>query len=88
MFAASGFMNLRICCFSLSFVIVNEESLGFRLLAGQTKPCEDATLASGKLLSAFFTSWTFVRHNNLSINCENDIYRDRHVININRKYVQ
>lgn len=27
--ADSSFVNIRICCFSLSLVIVNEESLGF-----------------------------------------------------------
>lgn len=42
-------LNLRICFYSLSFMTVNEESLGFGLLVGQKKQFEDVTLASGKL---------------------------------------
>lgn len=36
-FAGSGFLNLQMCCFSLSFMTVNEESLGFGLWVGQKK---------------------------------------------------
>lgn len=32
-----SFLNARICCLFLTFMIVNDESLGFGLLAGQKK---------------------------------------------------
>lgn len=40
-FAGSSFKKLRFSCFSLSFIMVNEESLDFGLLVGQF---EDVTL--------------------------------------------
>lgn len=40
--------NGRICCFSFSFMLVNEECSGIGLLLGQIKQFEDVTLGSGK----------------------------------------
>ena len=45
-FAGSSSLNVRVCCVSSSFMIVDESS-GFRLLAGQKKQFEDVTLSSG-----------------------------------------
>ncbi len=45
--------NVRIGCFSVSFMKINEESLCFGLLFGQKKHFEDTTFDSGKLSSAF-----------------------------------
>lgn len=36
-FALSNFLNLRISCFYLSFQIVDQDSLGFMLLARQKR---------------------------------------------------
>lgn len=43
-FAGCNFLNIRIFCFSLSFMTVNEKSLGFGL-----KQFEKTYLSSGKL---------------------------------------
>ena len=37
------FLNVKICCFSLSFFEANEEHLGFGLLVGRQKESEDVT---------------------------------------------
>ncbi len=47
-FAVSSFLNVRICCFPSLFLSVNEESLGFELLAGQEKQLENVTSSSGQ----------------------------------------
>ena len=36
-FAGSSFLNVKTCCFLLSFMIINEESLGFGLLVEQKR---------------------------------------------------
>ena len=46
--AHSSFFDDRTCCFCLSFLTVNTESLGFGLLVGEKKQFKDVTLASGK----------------------------------------
>ena len=51
----SSFLNGRICCFSLSFTIVNEESWDSMPLFGQKKRFKDDALGSGKLAWSFFT---------------------------------
>ncbi len=53
-FAASSFFNVRSCCFSSSFMTVNEDSLGFELLAGQKKQLKAVTLGSGQQWWTFF----------------------------------
>lgn len=50
-FAVSRFLNITICCFSLSFMVVNEVSLGF----GQKKQFKEVTWCSGKLWWPFLT---------------------------------
>lgn len=37
-FAGSNFLNVRMCCFSLTFMTVSKESLGFGLFVRQKKP--------------------------------------------------
>ena len=52
---------MRICCFSLSFLTVNEESLDFELLDGQSKQIEDVTFGCGIIvLSIFHMLWHLV----------------------------
>lgn len=46
-FLVPRFFNVTICCFSVSFVIVSEESLGFSLPVGQRKKSEYITLHFG-----------------------------------------
>lgn len=48
-FLVPRFFNVTICCFSVSLVIVSEESLGFSLPVGQRKKSECITLHFGKL---------------------------------------
>lgn len=43
----AGFISVRMRCFSLSFLTVNEESLKFGLLLGQKKVFEDVILSFG-----------------------------------------
>lgn len=45
---SNSFLNVKICCSSLSSVIVNEESLGLELLFGQKKQLEDSPLGNKK----------------------------------------
>lgn len=69
-FACFSFLNGRVCCFSLSLVIVNDESLGFRLLFGQ-KWFEDLTLGSGicDVLTFYrFHYWSVLNNNNKNNN--------------------
>lgn len=49
----AGFLD--VFGLSLSFMIVNETSVGFGPLVGQIKQFVDATSGSGKLSSTFFT---------------------------------
>ena len=44
-FAGASLSQLSLMCLSLLFMMVNEESLGFRLLVGQRKQFEDVTLS-------------------------------------------
>lgn len=48
-FSEKKIRNTRICCFSLSFMIVNEILLGSGLLAGQNNDFQDINLGSEKL---------------------------------------
>ena len=45
--AGSGFLNVRICTFYLSFVTVNEESLGFGLLVDKRSNLKTSLRAQG-----------------------------------------
>ena len=47
-----SFLNLMICCFSVSFLTVTDESLGFGLLLRQKKHFKEINLNSGKLSRA------------------------------------
>lgn len=42
-------INVKICCFSLSYMTVYEGSFGLGLFVGQKKPFEEVTLGSRKL---------------------------------------
>ncbi len=54
-FAESSILNVKICrYFSMSLMIVKEESLGFGLLVGQKKQFKDIALSSGKHLKPFY----------------------------------
>lgn len=44
MFVCSGVLNFRIYCFSLSFLEVNEESLGFYITVRVKSQFEDVTM--------------------------------------------
>ncbi len=59
---AFSLLNVRICCFSVWFMMINDESLSFRLLFGRKKQSEDVTLGSGKL-RIFHTYLTFHERN-------------------------
>ena len=51
------FLNVRICSLSLSFITINNKSLGFGLFFGQKKQFEDVTLGSaGISMSVFFAN--------------------------------
>lgn len=44
-FADSSLLHVRVCCFSWLFLILNKESLGFKLFVGQKKQFEGSFLA-------------------------------------------
>ena len=44
-FAGASLIQLSLMCLSLLFMMVSEDSLGFRLLVGQRKQFEDVTLS-------------------------------------------
>lgn len=46
---------MRICSFSLSYIIVNEIPSDFGLMVRQNKSFEDVSMGSDKWCSAFFT---------------------------------
>ncbi len=53
-------LNVKICCFSVSFMIINDESVCFGLF-GQKKQSKDFTMGSPKLRWAFVTLlWHFI----------------------------
>ena len=75
--ASSSFSNVGICCFSLSFSIINEESLGFGLLVGQKQTGSYRLVAAlhaaimicyfkGDILCSFSGLWFYFE---LLLNC-------------------
>lgn len=81
-FAVSSLLNLNICCFSFTFMFVNEESLGFGLLVGQKKQSKDGTC------HIFFTfrliNWLIMNIIDRLNNNENNLY----LLLSNKLYIQ
>ena len=60
---ASSFLNVRICCSSLSSMTVNEGSLVFGLLVGQKKQLEVVTFGARQLsINRQMNWWWNLRH--------------------------
>lgn len=65
--AQESFLNIRVCSFSSSYVIANEESLSFGLLVGRKMQFKDLILVS----EHFSNVLILYGHNDYLISCDN-----------------